>query len=42
MKFKSSELEKTKKNIKYTKFTEIELEKKAFADETIRLKRIIE
>lgn len=28
--------------VKFTKFQEIEIEKKAFADETIRLRRIVD
>lgn len=42
VKFKTLEIDKLKKNIKFTKFQEIETEKKAFADETIRLRRLAE
>lgn len=39
---KEEEIYKIKKAVKYTKIQEVEMEKKAFADETTRLRGIIE
>ena len=39
---KDDEIYKIKKAIKYTKIQEVEMEKKAFADETTRLRCIVE
>jgi hypothetical protein len=41
-KLKNQEIENLKRNIKFTKYSELEVEKKAFADETIRLRKVIE
>lgn len=39
---KDDEIYKIKKAVKYTKIQEVEMEKKAYADETIRLRQIVE
>lgn len=39
---KEEEVSKIKKVIKYTKISEVEMEKKAFADETVRLRNIVD
>ena len=39
---KEEEISKLKRSLKYTKIQELDIEKKGFSDETIRLKHLLE